>query len=295
MKRATFALTLIAVAIVGFILGRVSGAPASFLTGANTAKDFPLLPAPPKTGGYYGQTLSAAKLEKDLIVEVPVEGASVTGDILDVSGRAKVGKQAVVLVTVKAEDGSILATTESKVETAEAGQYGRFDSAIPLPAHAPGKASVELVLREGENVTARETRSFGFTEANTVPVRLYFSLNGNPSDTCDVVHPVERLVSSKLAVYRAVIDELLKGPTVNEKNVGYSTSIPVNAALKSVAADADGVVTADFTEALARGVSGPCRPATIRSQIAVTLRQFPEVRDVIITINGKTEVLQPTK
>ena len=72
------------------------------------------------------------------------------------------------------------------------------------------------------------------------------------------------------------------------------TTIPSGARLKSVAADAEGIVRADFATTLDRGVGGSCRVAAIREQITRTLKQFPEVRDVVISVNGRTEdILQP--
>jgi hypothetical protein len=271
MKRASFWLFLIGVAAAGFVIGRLSGNVA--LPEADTRTEFPALPAPPKTDGY--QTISAAQQEKDLIIEVPVEGAEVTGEFLDVAGRAKVGRQSVVLITVKSADGAVLASTEAKLGAEEVGSYGRFGATIPLSEHQFGKAEVELTLKTADGTAATETRSFVFAEPNTVPVKVFFGQKvGDYSESCDIVHPVDRMASSKVAIYRAVIQELLKGPTLSEKNAGYFTSIPSGVALKSIAADAQGVVTADFTKALDQGVAGSC--------------------DVIISINGRIDdILQP--
>jgi len=41
-------------------------------------------------------------------------------------------------------------------------------------------------------------------------------------------------------------------------------------------------------------VGGSCRVAAISAQIMETLKQFPTVKDVIISINSRTEdILQP--
>lgn len=50
----------------------------------------------------------------------------------------------------------------------------------------------------------------------------------------------------------------------------------------------------DFDERLEFQVGGSCRVAAISAQIRETLKQFPQVKEVIISINGRTEdILQP--
>jgi spore germination protein GerM len=56
----------------------------------------------------------------------------------------------------------------------------------------------------------------------------------------------------------------------------------------------DGVAKVDFNEQLEYEVSGSCRVSAIRAQITETLKQFPTVKEVIISIDGRTEdILQP--
>ena len=56
----------------------------------------------------------------------------------------------------------------------------------------------------------------------------------------------------------------------------------------------DGTAFADFSKELEEGVAGSCRVQAIRAEIHETLRQFPSVERVIISIDGKNEdVLQP--
>ena len=47
-------------------------------------------------------------------------------------------------------------------------------------------------------------------------------------------------------------------------------------------------------EAFQYGVAGSCRVLAIRAQIESTLKQFPSIKKVVISVNGRTgEVLQP--
>lgn len=110
---------------------------------------------------------------------------------------------------------------------------------------------------------------------------------------CNIVYPVERTIEKTPAIGTASINELLKGPTAEEKNAGYFTSLNENITLKKLTIE-DGTALADFDEQLEYQVGGSCRVIAIYAQIAETLKQFPTVQKVIISVNGRTEdILQP--
>ncbi len=110
---------------------------------------------------------------------------------------------------------------------------------------------------------------------------------------CSKVFPVDREIEPTLAVGRAALEELFLGPTDEETNKGYLTNLNVGTFLSTLSIE-DGVAKADFTEQLQTAVGGSCRTAAIRSQITETLKQFPTVKDVIISIDGQTQnILQP--
>jgi spore germination protein GerM len=127
---------------------------------------------------------------------------------------------------------------------------------------------------------------------SSLGISVFFS-KGAPLD-CTVVNAVPRQISADKNAYREAIEALLKGPTAAEKAAGYTTSIPAATKLRSVSVDASGTVTVDFDQAIQKGVAGSCRVGAIRSQIEQTLKEFPEVRDVVITVRGESDtVLQP--
>lgn len=108
---------------------------------------------------------------------------------------------------------------------------------------------------------------------------------------CEVVYPLGRKVSSADSI-RETIKSLLLGPTNNEKEAGYITSIPDGVKLNNFMV-IDGLAYVDFSEALS-GVAGSCLVSSIESQIKQTILQFEGINEVIISINGRTsEVLQP--
>lgn len=128
----------------------------------------------------------------------------------------------------------------------------------------------------------------------TLRVELYFNNdNLDPEFSCNKVFPVEREIPKTQAVARASLEELLKGPTNEEKLEGYFTSINSGVKIQSLTIE-NGVAKVDFDETLEFQVGGSCRVAAIRAQITQTLKQFPTVKEVIISINGRTEdILQP--
>ena len=122
-----------------------------------------------------------------------------------------------------------------------------------------------------------------------------FFMNGNldPAVTCEKVFPVTRTVPATKAVGRAALNELLKGPTEAERTGGYSSTIPFGVHVQSLTIQ-NGMARVDFDETLERAVGGACRVTAIRQQITETLKQFPTVQSVAISIDGRTDdILQP--
>lgn len=126
----------------------------------------------------------------------------------------------------------------------------------------------------------------------TVPVKVYWSKLGANLD-CGKVEATERQVSVSLHRAKVAIQTLISGPNENEKTLGYSSNLPNKAVLNSLSFSGSRAY-ADFDEALQYGVAGSCRVSAIRAQIEATLMQFPNIKEVIISINGRQgEVLQP--
>lgn len=136
-----------------------------------------------------------------------------------------------------------------------------------------------------------ETMSMPFKGEPTV-VSVYFGKEGD-DDSCVRVFGVEREVGKTEAVARAALEELIKGPTAEEKQAGYFSGINGGTGINKVTI-VDGTAKADFDESLEEGIGGSCKTAFIRQQIVQTLMQFSSVEKVIISINGRTEdILQP--
>jgi len=133
-----------------------------------------------------------------------------------------------------------------------------------------------------------------FTPRDTIKIKAYFNNDKMDSEfSCNKVFPVEREIYKTEAVGRAALEELLKGTTDEEEAEGFFTSINPNVKIQSLIIE-NGVAKVDFDEQLEFQVGGSCRVAAISWQIRETLKQFPTVKEVIISINGRTEdILQP--
>jgi len=140
--------------------------------------------------------------------------------------------------------------------------------------------------------------SFGMakerTLAETKKVKVFFP---NSKFTpkmldCSKVFPVERTV---LAVPPGVaaLEALLKGPTEEEKENGYLTSI--NSGVEVIGFRVkEGIARVNLSARIEENVGGSCWVRSIRAQIKETLQQFTRIEEVVIAVEGEEEaILQP--
>jgi len=133
-----------------------------------------------------------------------------------------------------------------------------------------------------------------FDAGQTTKVNVFFNNNNlDPEISCNKVFPAQRETLKTQATARAALQELLAGTTFKEQSDGYFTNINSGVKIRSLTI-ASGVARVDFDEQLEFQVGGSCRVSAIRAQITETLKQFPTITSVIISINGRTEdILQP--
>jgi spore germination protein GerM len=147
-------------------------------------------------------------------------------------------------------------------------------------------------------------------EGNTV-IQVFFSNNKKDDlSDCSIVFPVYRSVSvnsnyipedkndvkndERLTqrIYLG-LENLLDGPSESEKKDGFLTSINENVEINKIIIE-DGKISVDFSKELNQDVAGSCRVIAIRSQIEKTLKQFSEIKEVLISVEGNSEeILQP--
>lgn len=127
-------------------------------------------------------------------------------------------------------------------------------------------------------------------------VKVYFQnpeLDVATDYECNKVLGAEREVEKTVTPARVALEELLKGPTETEKELGFITNINAGVLIQKLTIEKE-TAKVDFNAELERAVGGSCRVAAIRAQITETLKQFESVKNVIISIDGRTEdILQP--
>jgi spore germination protein GerM len=138
------------------------------------------------------------------------------------------------------------------------------------------------------------------TETTTAPnltsLKIYFGNSEfeKENQDCTQTYPVKRNISSNTKnPQRTALDMLLEGPTFTEKQSGYLTSINSSVLVQSLVIEKN-TAKVDFNNQLNQGVAGSCRVLNIRSQITNTLRQFPNIENVVISVDGQVDdILQP--
>lgn len=261
--------------------------------------DDPEIPAGTNVNDEGGtQEIGSSETNVDLIVDFPQSNSLMLSPYV-VSGKAKgwyfEGEFPVKLVD---SNSKVLATGNAKSKS-----DWMVDAFVPFQVvlnFNPGDAKSGKLIFEKANpsgLAAFDKKvEVAVKFATKMTVKAYFlnTVKNPKMEDCGLVYPVERTIAPTLGVGSAALDELLKGPTALEQRAGYKTAINEGVKLNKLTI-VNGVAKADFASTLEEGVGGSCRVLSIRSQIEQTLKQFPTVKTVEITINGKggDRILQP--
>ncbi len=117
-------------------------------------------------------------------------------------------------------------------------------------------------------------------------VKVYFY--HDPGEYIDL-SAVERRVSAASPA-RAAINALLKGPTRAERKKGFdSLTNPSDFAIGSLKISG-GTARINFVASRTwHGWPGDLGPVRFRKAVELTLKQFPNVREVIVSLNGEAK------
>lgn len=232
--------------------------------------------------------------ERNIIVTSPQSGEIVSNPII-ITGKARVfeGVFQYRLVDI---NGKILFAGHAMTTGPGVPDYGDFRVKIPVSAGASRQLFVQVFeysAKDGSIINQVEVPVTLGSQATTT-VRAYFMNDRlDPQITCTKVFPVTRTILKTPEVGYLALAELLKGPTAAEQRQQYGTTVPDGTLVNSLVIR-DGIAYADFNEGLEAYGGGSCRVAAIRAQITETLKQFPTVNEVVISVNGRTEdILQP--
>ena len=164
---------------------------------------------------------------------------------------------------------------------------------------------------------------------DVVDIEVYFvdwamMMDGGGSYS-DMAKPVVRRVPASEDIAAVALREVLKGPTPEEQELGFETAMPGDAMIRGrmegLAAYLEehsiddipprgrythgaiellslrvenGTAYPDFSNEIHAYGGGSAASASISAQIVKTLKQFPEIDDVVISVEGRTrDVLQP--
>lgn len=248
-----------------------------------------------------GQMSTSTSENKDIRVSTPKPGDIISSP-LRITGEAR-GVwffEASFPVSLLDGNGKIIAQMPAQAQsdwmTAEFVPFSA-DLRFLLPETKTGTLVFEKDNPSGLPENAAEIRfEVRFIDqASTTKVKVYFgnSRQNLEAMDCSLVFPAERVINKTEAIARKTLEELLAGPTREEDGREFFTSINSGVTIQKLTI-ASGTAKVDLSKRIEEELGGSCRVTAIRAQITETLKQFPTVKEVIISIDGRTEdILQP--
>ena len=226
----------------------------------------------------------------------PLDG-EIAGLPLRIAGEAVLKEGEMLQYRLQDKDGFVLDGRVIAVTRDASGAYVPFsgDVSYPRPLGTGGTLHVFTVDAKGREDANEMIVPLLFPAVETAEIKVYFGNSERDPDAaaCDTAYPVARRVPRSDDLPRDALHELLKGPSLAEERQQFFSGIPEGVLVQNIAW-AEGVITVDFSADLMREVGGSCRVMAMRAQIEQTLKQFPSVRSVVITVDGKSEgVLEP--
>jgi len=136
-----------------------------------------------------------------------------------------------------------------------------------------------------------------FGKADAIKVNLYFLRSDEKCLIIELV-PIECVIENDVVekAVRTTLEKLFKGPTEEEKErLDLWTAIPEGTKVNTVR-KVNKTIFVDFSGELQNYGGGSLNVLCIRGQIEKTLEQFPSIEEIVITVDGKSEmdgILQP--
>lgn len=220
-----------------------------------------------------------------------------------VSGQARVFENMFSLRLVEQGTRKLLYQSSVYANASDIGQFGTFEKEINYLSAKPASKDVILEVYDNSAKDGSEidvvSMPLKLNLGETSTVKVFFGKHDADCGPtiecvydCNVVFPFNRVIVKTDAPARRALELLLEGPSLADDPTVF-TSMNTGVKIQSLVIS-NGIARADFDEQLEFQMGGSCRVAAISSQIRETLKQFPTVKDVIISINGRTEdILQP--
>lgn len=236
---------------------------------------------------------------RNITVQSPKGDTRIEGNGFLLKGTARTFENA-LSYRLTAGDGGVLAAGHL-TSNGEMGSFNPYSIRVTYRPGYHGGALLEVFQHSAKDGAEIDKVSIpiqivgdksGEENAGEMTLNVYFTNSGKgTSNDCRQVFPVARSTARTVAVAEIALRALVDGPTQTERKLGYGTALPAGTRVVSVTI-AQGHATADFSAELGR-LSGSCTVTAARAQIEQTLRQFPTVKSVTISVNGKKEALQP--
>jgi len=244
---------------------------------------------------------SDSKLEtpdpsKEIEVFLPAQGTTTVGTRFVIYGKGRAFENTINYRI--SDDGGKQLYVGSFMTNAEAGVFGYFHQEVDLAKilkTIPQKIGLDVLELSAKDGSDTNKTSFELVvDQNSTTVFVYLINDKlDPEVTCEKTYSVARIVSKTTAVLKVAIEELLRGASNIDEGADFHSAINSGVKLNSTRIE-DGIAYLDFDNRLEELVAGSCRVQFIRRQIEATAKQFSTVKEVIISINGRTEpVLQP--
>src|SRR3989344_7474060 len=272
-------LTVIAVVVIIASVWWLLSTPAQAPSNTPTPTVFPTAsPVPPISG------------QGPVILTSPKNGDLVNSPIL-VTGQARAFENQ-FLVQLQDATGRVIYQVGVMSDGGGNGEWGNYKVYIPVPVGAGQDFKVEALeysMKGDGTLSGYGSADVKLKSTTTSIVNVAFVTNTD----CVTTKMFPRTITKTQSVGLVSLLELLKGPTSAEKIEGASGPIPENTKLNSLRLSGP-TAYADFSYELDAGVGGSCRVQAIRAEIENTLKQFSTIKNVVISIDGKTEdILQP--
>ncbi len=198
---------------------------------------------------------------------------------------------------LKDSNGKVVGQGQAMANSPDVGKYGPFQIEVEFAETNGSKATFEVFDSSAKDGSEQDLVSvpINIEQTASLGIKLFFANDRlDPEVTCDKVFSADRTIPKTKSVAMATLVELLKGTNADEEGRGFRTTINPGVKINKLTI-VDGVAKVDFDQALQDKVGGSCRVNFIRRQIEETLKQFPAVQSVVISIDGKPndEILQP--
>jgi hypothetical protein len=247
------------------------------------------------TEGSVAPIPTASQQETNIKVSTPKPNDEVSLPLV-IKGEARVF-EGQFNYRLRDKDGSVLVESGITVSAQESKEYKSFEvhESYPEPKGDTGTLEVfDYSAKDGSEID-KIAIPVKFKKGDSLTLKVFFNNNQKDPrlDFCEKVYPTERRVPKTKAVAQAALSELLKGPTITERRNGFITQVSPGVIVQKLTIE-NGTAKVDFNESLQGYGGGGCAAVAIRSQIEETLKQFPTVKKVVISVNDRTEdILQP--